>query len=59
MDAQKALEALSPEQREKARACATPEDVLAFAKEQGYTLSDDELEAISGGGFWDPEPVHS
>ena len=45
---------LTPEQREKARACKTPEEILALAQEEGYDISDEELEAISGGegGFW-------
>ena len=34
---------------EKARACKTPEDIIALAKEVGYDLNDDELEAIAGG----------
>ncbi len=33
---------LTPEQLEKARACKTPEDVIALAKEEGYELSDEE-----------------
>ena len=44
---------LTPEQKEKARARKTPEDILALAKEEGYELSDEELGAVSGGGFWD------
>ena len=40
---------LTPEQQEKARACATPEEVLALAREEGYELSDEELDSISGG----------
>ena len=45
---------LTDEQKEKARACKTPEDNLALAKDEGYELSDEELEAVSGGwGCWD------
>ena len=40
---------LTPEQMEKAKACKTPEEMLALAKEEGYELSEDELNAISGG----------
>ena len=40
---------LTPEQKEKARACKTPEEMLALAQEEGYDLTDDELESISGG----------
>lgn len=43
------LEDLTPEQQEKARACKTREDIVAFAKEIGYELSEDELTAVSGG----------
>ena len=42
---------LSPELREKARACKTPEEMLALAKREGYKLSEAEMEAVSGG--WD------
>ena len=44
---------LDPALRAKVEACTTPEEILALAKEEGYTLTDDELEQISGGGFWD------
>ena len=47
------LEDLSPEQQEKAKACKTAEDILALAKEEGYELSDEDLEAINGGSIWD------
>lgn len=40
---------LSPELQEKAKSCKTPEEMLALAKEEGYELSDSELEAIAGG----------
>lgn len=46
------FENLTPEQQEKARACKTPEDVLALAKEEGFELSEEELEAINGGIDW-------
>ena len=44
---------LTKEQQEKARACKTAEDMLELAKQEGYTLSDEELKAISGGVSWD------
>lgn len=44
---------LSPELREKAQACKTPEELLELAKEEGYELSVDELSAVSGGSWCD------
>jgi len=46
------FEDLTPEQMEKAKACKTPEDIMGLAKEEGFELSDEELEAVSGGD-WD------
>ena len=43
---------LSKEQQEKAMACKTPEEILALAKDEGYELSDEELEAVSGGWYF-------
>ena len=43
------LEDWSPEQVEKAQACKTPEDILALAREEGYELSDEELNGVAGG----------
>ena len=43
---------LATEQQEKAKACVTPDDVLALAKEEGYELSGEELEAVNGGFSW-------
>ena len=40
---------LNPELLEKAKACETPEELLALAKEEGYELTDEELEAVAGG----------
>ena len=38
--------------RKRAEACKTPEEMLELAKKEGYELSDDELEAVSGGMEW-------
>ena len=43
------FEDLTPEQQEKARACKTKEELAALAEEEGFQLSDDELEGIAGG----------
>ena len=43
------FEDLTLEQRQKALACKTPDDLLALAKEEGYELSEEELKAVSGG----------
>ena len=43
------LNDLSDELKAKARACKTPEEVLALAKEEGHELSEGDLEPISGG----------
>ena len=40
---------LSEEQKAKALACKTPEELLELAKAEGYDLNEAELEAISGG----------
>ena len=42
-------EDLSPDLQEKVKSCKTPEEILKLAKEEGYELSDAELEGISGG----------
>ena len=47
------FEDLTPEQMEQARECKTPEDMLALAKQGGYQLTDEELDLIAGGKFWD------
>lgn len=46
------LDELSDDLKAKVLACKSPEELLALAKEEGYELSDDELEAVSGGGVW-------
>ena len=49
------FEDLKPEQQEKARACKTPEEMLELAKAEGYELSDEDLEMVSGG--WNDAPT--
>lgn len=48
------FEDLSPELKEKALACKTPEELLALAKTEGIDLTNDQLESISGGGWKQP-----
>ena len=48
---------IDPALRAKFDACTTPEEILALAKEEGYTLTNDDLEQISGGGFWSDEEI--
>lgn len=45
------LNDLSPEQQNKAKECKSPADILALAKDEGYELTDDELDQISGGSW--------
>ena len=45
------FEHLSPDYVERARACKTPEELYALAKEEGMELSDAELESVSGGSW--------
>lgn len=42
---------LSEEQKAKAAECKTPEELLALTKEEGYEISAEELDAISGGDW--------
>ena len=44
------FEDLTPEFKEKARACSSKEELSELAEALGVKLSDDELAAISGGG---------
>ena len=44
---------LSLELQAKVKACKTPEDLLELANDEGYELSEEELDAVSGGS-WHP-----
>lgn len=43
---------LTEEQKAKARKCHSNEELLELAKAEGVELSDDQLDAISGGDVW-------
>ena len=45
------IEKLNPAVKAKLKGCETPEEIRTLAQEEGYELSDSELEGISGG--WD------
>jgi len=45
------LKGLTEEQIAKVKECKTSEEILALAKEEGVTLSDEQLAAVSGGGL--------
>ena len=58
-------EKLNPAVKAKLRGCETPEELFALAREEGYELSDSELEGITGGWgdcgdyVWDPCDDHN
>ena len=42
----------NPELQEKLKSAKTPEELVALVKEEGLELSDEQLEAMSGGKEW-------
>ena len=42
---------LTDEQKSKVEAARSPEELLAFAKEDGYELTLEEISKVSGGSF--------
>ena len=44
------FEDLDPKLIEKAKACKTAEDLVALVGEEGVELTNEQIEAISGGG---------
>ena len=44
---------LTEELKAKARECKTPEELVKLAMEEDLDLSDEQLEAISGGTAWE------
>ena len=45
------LKGLTEEQIKKASQCKNADELLALAKKEGYSLSEEQLAAVSGGGF--------
>ena len=43
---------LTPEQREKAKACTSAEELIALAQEEGVDLTDEQIEGLAGGREW-------
>ena len=46
------LSNLTPEQIERAKNCATLEELLELAKAESIELTDEQIEQISGGKSW-------
>ena len=46
------LSELSDEQKKKVEDARTMEELLALAREEGYELSPEQLDAIAGGSHW-------
>ena len=51
------IKSLTPEQIEKAKSCVSAEELVAFAEQEGIELSEEQLDALSGGACWDSEPT--
>ena len=46
------LDDLTEEQKAKARACASADELVELARQEGIDLSNEQLQAISGGSGW-------
>ena len=47
------VDELTDEQMEKARECTNSDELVELAKSEGIELSDEQLDAISGGAWYD------
>lgn len=45
------IEDLTPEQKEKAKACTNADELIALIQEEGVELTDEQLEKVAGGDF--------
>ena len=46
------FESLSPEQKAKAQACKSFEEMVDLAREEGVELTDEQLDDIAGGAWY-------
>ena len=44
----------NPELQEKLKSAKTPEELVSIVKEEGFELSEEQLDALNGGSFWWP-----
>ena len=51
-DYKKMFDGLSDDLKKKATECRTSEELMELAKSEGIELTDDQLDAISGGVEW-------
>jgi hypothetical protein len=52
------LSKLTDDQKKKVEAAQSPEELLALAKEAGYEITPEQLEAVAGGIDWIECPGH-
>lgn len=52
MNKQELLKGLSEEQLNKIKSCKDTQEMLEVAKQEGIELTEEQLEAVSGGGCW-------
>lgn len=57
MERKELLQGLTQEQIEKVKNCKDMSELMELAKEEGIELTDEQLEAVSGGGCNEPETV--
>lgn len=53
------LKGLSDEQIKKLGNCKNSEEILALAKAEGIELTDEQLEAVTGGGCFEQKKNHT
>ena len=51
-DYKEMYENLSDEMKAKVASCKTSEELVNLAKSEGYELTDEQLDVVTGGSFW-------